>query len=324
MLKINELVGTRAYAGHKRERISAEILHRTLRNLNSNGLPCSVSKLNAKSAVETNSERPYKRVCRAIVNIDIKHLKKLLDNEINESKLGYIIIEQNDDGKNPIHLACLTNSTEILKLLLERSPKWRLQMALKDTDNSDRTPLDLSVDVGNIAMFQLMVKALTKFEDNSNELIASVLTELLYSHKHNFLREVLEDNQMVEIMREFVAPKFIASHPVTSEDIQLLEPYCNNYIIPSTGEMTRDALVCYNTHHRDGALEEAETFSQSLEIAGFDSRMLQWSHFSDLRQQIGGHVDDLVERCSVLFVAVMSHGFQVGKLLSHNNKGWSE
>ena len=321
MLKINELVGTRAYTGHKRDRISAEVLHRTLSNFNSrsNGLPCSVSKLNAKSVLETNSERPYKKVCKAIVNINIKHLKKLLDNEINDSKLSYIIIEQNDDGKNPLHLACLTNNSDILNLLLERSPKWRLQMALRDTDNSGQTPLDISVEIGSIAMFELMVKTLAKFEDNSNELIASVLSELLYSHKHNFLREVLEDDQMANIIRDLVAPRFISSQPVTAEDVQLLEPYCNNYIIPSTGEMTRDALVCYNTHHRDGALEEAETFSQSLEIAGFDSRMLQWSHFSDLRQQIGGHVDDLVERCSVLFVAVMSHSFQVGKLLCYNN-----
>ena len=246
------------------------------------------------------------------MNIDIKHLKKLLDNEINESKLSYIIIEQNDDGKNPLHLACLTNNSDILNLLLERSPKWRLQMALRDTANSGRTPLDISVEIGSIAMFELMVKTLAKFEDNSNEWIASVLTKLLYSHKHHFLREVLEDDQMANIMRDLVAPRFILSQPVTAEDVQILEPYCNNYVIPSTGEMTRDALVCYNTHHRDGALEEAETFSQSLEIAGFDSRMLQWAHFSDLRQQIGGHVDDLVERCSVLFVAVMSHGFQVG------------
>ena len=93
MLKINELVGTRAYTGHKQDRISAEVLHRTLSSFNSrsHGLPCSVSKLNAKAVLETNSERPYKKVCKAIVNIDIKHLKKLLDNKINDSKLSYMM-----------------------------------------------------------------------------------------------------------------------------------------------------------------------------------------------------------------------------------------
>ena len=89
-----------------------------------------------------------------------------------------------------------------------------------------------------------------------------------------------------------------------------MSPYSSQYVIPHNQTKTkRYGLILYNSEDRHGADEEADNFKQALETAGCDVIKLQWSNTSELGSMIDSSLTRIVGDCSLLIVAVMTHGY---------------
>ena len=100
------------------------------------------------------------------------------------------------------------------------------------------------------------------------------------------------------------------NEPLNQRQIEELELYSSRYVIPHNQAKTkRYGLILYNSNHRHGANEEAGNFKHALQIAGCDVIMVQWSNTSELSSMIDRCLARIVDDCSLLIVAVMSHGY---------------
>ena len=104
--------------------------------------------------------------------------------------------------------------------------------------------------------------------------------------------------------------EIIEREPLNHSQIEELSPYSSQYVIPHNQTKTkRYGLILYNSEDRHGADEEADNFKQALEAAGCDVIKLQWSNTSELGSMIDSSLTRIVGDCSLLIVAVMTHGY---------------
>ena len=105
--------------------------------------------------------------------------------------------------------------------------------------------------------------------------------------------------------------EIIEHEPLNQGQIEELSPYSSQYVIPHNQTKTkRYGLILYNSEDRHGADEEADNFKQALETAGCDVIKLQWSNTSELGSMIDSSLTRIVGDCSLLIVAVMTHGYR--------------
>ena len=98
-----------------------------------------------------------------------------------------------------------------------------------------------------------------------------------------------------------------------------LSPYSSQYVIPYNQlKSKRYGLILYNSRDRRGADEEAENMEHALETAGCDVIKLQWSNTSELGSMIDSSLEVIVGDCSLLIVAMMTHGY-IGALRGCEN-----
>ena len=98
--------------------------------------------------------------------------------------------------------------------------------------------------------------------------------------------------------------------PLTTEQISAIYPLRKHYIIPKNQLFTRkNALIFYTLDRREGAEEEATILQAALEKANFTVATMQWTSYDNLIEWLVTMTKQLADSTSVLFVAVMSHGF---------------
>ena len=105
--------------------------------------------------------------------------------------------------------------------------------------------------------------------------------------------------------------QIIEQEPLSAGHIEELSPYSTQYVIPhNQTRMKRYGLILYNKQHRHGAEEEADNFKQALEAAGCDVTKLEWTNAAELGSMIDSSLEGIVGDCSLLIVAVMTHGYR--------------
>ena len=98
--------------------------------------------------------------------------------------------------------------------------------------------------------------------------------------------------------------------PLTAKQISAIYPLSKHYIIPKNQLFTRRiALICYTLDRREGAEEEATILQAALEKSKFSVLTMQWTSYDNLIEWLATMTKQLADSTSVLFVAVMSHGF---------------
>ena len=91
--------------------------------------------------------------------------------------------------------------------------------------------------------------------------------------------------------------------------MQELFPYSYHYIIPHNQlRIKAYAVVLFNTHNGPGAVSEAENFEQALETLGYIVFKMEWTDVAELQSMIESALIRVIDDCSMLFVAVISHG----------------
>lgn len=328
---LHQFAGARNYNNRLQKR---EVSHDTLlRYLLRTSIAASLinSNLDPKqkaihyiSRARLEDERPYVKVCKAIRSADVECLKQLAQ-ELNVYKLGAIITEQDRvDGHNPIHLAVLANNHQMLTLLITSAPKINVYNALRQrTFSCQCTPLGISIATKNVENVVFIVQQLSAGEafgynpEGVSPIKKSdIIFKLLAEEKTSLLRAIVEQGTLTEHIKEAMQ-RLPNTYEFTASQIQILEPFGTRYLIPVGGPTKAHALVCYNPIDREGALAEATQLTEALNALGFVTEMIEWTLFGDLRSDVEGRVDNAAEHCSMLFVAVMSHGIQ-GQLVSQN------
>ena len=115
--------------------------------------------------------------------------------------------------------------------------------------------------------------------------------------------------------------EIIEQEPLSTDHIEELSPYSNQYVIPHNQTNTkRYGMVLYSKHHRQGAEEEADNFKQALETAGCDVTKLEWTNTAELGSMIDSSLEGIVSSCSLLIVAVMTHGYRGALRGSENSE----
>mgnify|MGYP001800351471 CR=1 FL=1 len=93
------------------------------------------------------------------------------------------------------------------------------------------------------------------------------------------------------------------------KEIKELSPHSKTYIIPHIQlRSKRYGLILDNKYCRNGAEDEANSFRQSLEAAGFNVKKFEWEGATDLMAIIDDAVATISTDCSLLLVSLMSHG----------------
>ena len=105
--------------------------------------------------------------------------------------------------------------------------------------------------------------------------------------------------------------QIIEHEPLSIDHIEELSPYSTQYVISYNQTNTkRYGLILYSKQHRHGAEEEADNFKQALETAGCDVTKLEWTNTAELGSMIDSSLEGIVSSCSLLIVAVMTHGYR--------------
>ena len=248
----------------------------------------------------------YEEVRRAITNVNLNRLVDLLRHYVTEAELAAIVIKRDGEGRNLLHLACSTNNVYLLRFILNRCPRGSKQIAILQEDLEGKSPLLLSLELGNNIMFSSM-------SDVVIGQIANFLTRLIVFESHSLLQVAVKDDQVYQLMKDQIAPKFVASHTaITAEQIRMLEPYCKHYIIPSEGETSSHALICHNGQQRNAA----GNLSQAFRDINFDTNILNWTSLHGLCKAIGENLTASAHRCSVIFIALLCCDFENNPFLS--------
>ena len=115
--------------------------------------------------------------------------------------------------------------------------------------------------------------------------------------------------------------QIIEQEPLSAGHIEVLSPYNTQYVVPhNQTRMKRYGLILYNKQHRHGAEEEADNFKQALEAAGCDVTKLEWTNAAELGSMIDSSLEGIVGDCSLLIVAVMTHGYRGALRGSENSE----
>ena len=113
------------------------------------------------------------------------------------------------------------------------------------------------------------------------------------------------------VVREQKIRQIEEEEPLTVGQIEELSSYSSRYILPQNqAKVKRYGLILYSSAERQGAGEEADNFKYALETAGCDVIKLEWSNTSELGSMIDSSLTGIVSNCSLLIVAVMTHGYR--------------
>ena len=104
------------------------------------------------------------------------------------------------------------------------------------------------------------------------------------------------------------------------EEIKELSPHSKTYIIPHIQLRSKTyGLILYDKYRRNGAEDEANSLSQSLEAAIFNVQKFEWEDAPRLMAIIEDVAATLSTDSLLLLVSLMSHGSR-GMLGASNGK----
>lgn len=109
----------------------------------------------------------------------------------------------------------------------------------------------------------------------------------------------------------------VTNHPdgLSGDEIKNLyhrsgESACKSYIIPTNQDkLGMHGLVFRNMHNRRGAQEESDVMVRALLDIGMHVEAIEWNDFHYLRSQLKENVARVKDKCSLLIVCIMAHGF---------------
>lgn len=99
---------------------------------------------------------------------------------------------------------------------------------------------------------------------------------------------------------------------MTGEMIELLAKSCKHrYIIPFDQRLSNvKSLILWNSHNREGAEDESDNLVRALKRIDGCVDAVEWCEWDHLKKTIQGKLHDIKtsKECSLLIVAIMSHG----------------
>lgn len=214
-------------------------------------------------------------------------IKKYILNQItDQERLGQAIVEaRNVTGSNVIHMALSRRCANCVLVFMGKLPQPKLIEAIAfSKDAAGLTPIAFAVH-------QMSLKELVCLLSN------------------------LPNCVFVEVMKQVITQKLtthvgLEAIPHSSGRLSLLDRFSDYFVIPHDQSLTRrNALICYSTAGRDGALAEATEMKSALEEARFSVSSMEWTLYDGLIKWLRFMCNRMADSTSVLFLAVMAHGY---------------
>ena len=103
--------------------------------------------------------------------------------------------------------------------------------------------------------------------------------------------------------------KLAQCHPHPVKALAKLSPHTSQVIVPKNSKnLIRFALILYNTQERIGAKDEAMLLEEGLSHVGFEVTSQEWKTSAELKEKTRTHLSEQRDRCSIVFMSIMSHG----------------
>lgn len=103
--------------------------------------------------------------------------------------------------------------------------------------------------------------------------------------------------------------KLAQCHPHPVKALAKLTPHTSQVVVPkNSNNLIRFALILYNTQERIGAKDEATLLEEGLSHVGFEVTSHEWKTAAELVEKTRAHLRKQRDRCSVVFMSIMSHG----------------
>lgn len=186
-----------------------------------------------------------------------------------------------------------------------------LTQALLAKDSNGLTPIQVSVKASQIRSALSMLSTLPDLEFSQH---IGDLPEKYPSKTINHSLTKMDDRLLevcaLKIPDDVIKTIKEPNRPLSSSQIQIVYPLFFDFVIPQDQSLTkRNGLIMYCKVERQGAEEEAAVLTSALETARFSTQTHEWTRFSDMREWMTDKLEELKESTSVLFVAIMAHGF---------------
>ena len=267
------------------------------------------------------TESRSKKLLTAVVSSD-EELLNSLETEMVEGFVPMLLSVRDENGFTPFHKAAMTGNCGIIKRLLHcAADNERFEEIILDCNNiSTSNIIHLKVQRKNCTCLKVLIEMIQ--DSHVAEAFffckdGSGYTPISYALKHWEPKELMSfmagipspcfgfvQNRSIQSIPEF------EKLPLTSTHLAAIYPLCNNFVIPKNQSLTRrNALICYSTTAREGAEEEAAKLGSALQSVNFTLGTKQWTLYSELETWLGKTVSQLATQSSVLFLAIMSHGF---------------
>lgn len=138
--------------------------------------------------------------------------------------------------------------------------------------------------------------------------------ELILHNENNGLVKLIRMNEKHELL---LAPAL--KLPLTSEQLDVLSPIAQQYIIPyNQGRCKKQALIYYCDRDRVGADEEAERMEQALAQVGFNTMKETWESFWGFRKALRDKVEYFHQpniRNLIGLLVIISHSIKSSELM---------
>jgi ankyrin repeat protein len=132
-----------------------------------------------------------------MININREDVARLLINKTPKDKLEEALTQVDDLGRNAVILALDNNNTELVKLIMDKIPKNKLGEALTQVDYFGRNALMLALDNNNTELVKLIMDEIPKNK------LGEVLTQV-DNDGRNALTLALNNNnkELAELIKE--------------------------------------------------------------------------------------------------------------------------
>ena len=222
-----------------------------------------------------------------------------------------LLDSENPTKSNVFHILASRASVGLRDFFLSCLSEQKIAEALLAQDHEEMNPIQIAARHAKISNALYM---LSKLPDPEYTHCAS---EILCGNTEQCISRALQqrDNRLLELcilvnpdaVKEALKQRDYALAP---SQIVKVYPLLDKFYIPKDqSHAEKHAIICYCPVERPGAEEEAAVLVSGLNHAGFRTHIHSWSQFSEMRDWMTDKLDEIKDTTSVLFVAIMAHGF---------------
>ena len=229
-----------------------------------------------------------------------------------QSQIEQLLLDsENPTKSNVFHVLASRASVGLRDFFLSCLSEHKMAEALLAQDHEEMNPIQIASRHLKISNALYLLSKLPDPEYNH------CASEILRNNTEQCISRALQqqDNRLLELCI-LVNPDAVKEalkqrdYGLAQSQIVKVYPLLEEFYIPADQRFAgKHAIICYSPVNRPGAEEEAAVLVAGLNHAGFRTHIHSWTQFSEMRDWMTDKLDEIRDTTSVLYVAIMAHGF---------------